>query len=130
MSLPTRHIFALLLAVFTAQSFGCSSNRGGASSSAGGSQNQPTVDQTPRQTNHLDIDDYAFRPAVIQIAPGTEVTWVNHDGIQHTVTSKDNQFGSDSLSQNQQFTHTFPDAGTYEYYCKVHPAMKGKVIVK
>ena len=76
------------------------------------------------------IDNLAFLPAEITIAPGTLLTWVNSDGIPHSVRAKNEAFRSRLLEPEQQFSFTFTAPGTYEYYCAEHPKMKGTVIVK
>ncbi|WP_397386503.1 plastocyanin/azurin family copper-binding protein [Paenibacillus terrigena] len=50
--------------------------------------------------------------------------------MDHTVTAKDGSFNSESLGKNDTFTMTFTEAGEYEFYCKPHNFMTGKIIVK
>ncbi|MCS6902922.1 MAG: cupredoxin family copper-binding protein, partial [Candidatus Bipolaricaulota bacterium] len=71
----------------------------------------------------------SFNPATVNITPGTTVTWVNEDSIAHTVTSRDGLFDSPTLSRGQRFSYKFDRAGTYGYFCKLHPAMVGQVVV-
>src|SRR5437762_265645 len=67
------------------------------------------------------IDNFSFTPAVLTVAPGTKVTWVNRDDIPHTVVSSGKQFRSPALDTDERFAYTFGKAGTYAYYCSVHP---------
>jgi len=78
------------------------------------------------------IDNFSFSPAEVTVAPGTEVKWVNRDDVPHTATStaKPKAFDSGTLDTDGTFSHVFDKAGTYEYFCAVHPKMTGKVIVK
>ena len=76
------------------------------------------------------IDNFTFTPAELTVAPGTTVTWVNGDDIPHTVVATNKAFRSKVLDTEQQFSFTLKDAGTYEYFCSLHPHMKAKVIVK
>ena len=76
------------------------------------------------------IDNFTFSPPTLTVAPGTKVTWVNHDDVPHTVTSNDKQFRSKPLDTDDQFSHVFTTPGTYAYFCSVHPHMTGKIIVK
>jgi len=76
------------------------------------------------------IDNFSFTPKEIIVAAGTTVTWVNHDDVPHTVVSTDEKFRSKALDTDDQFSFTFTDAGTYTYFCSVHPMMTGKVVVK
>ena len=78
------------------------------------------------------IDNFTFSPARITVAPGTKVTWTNHDDIPHTVTNaKDARvFKSPPLDTNDTFSYVFATPGTYGYFCSLHPHMRGTVVVK
>jgi plastocyanin len=78
------------------------------------------------------IDNFAFEPAVLTIAAGTEVTWVNRDEEPHTVVSavKEQPFKSQALDTNDKFSLVFAKPGTYKYFCSVHSHMVGRIIVK
>jgi plastocyanin len=76
------------------------------------------------------IDNFSFTPKEITVAAGTTITWVNHDDVPHTVVSPEKKFRSKALDTDDQFSFTFTDAGTYNYFCSVHPMMTGKIIVK
>jgi plastocyanin len=78
----------------------------------------------------ITIDNFSFSPKEITVAAGTTITWVNHDDVPHTVVSPDKKFRSKALDTDDQFSFTFTDAGTYSYFCSVHPMMTGKIIVK
>jgi len=54
----------------------------------------------------------------------------NDDDVPHTVTSSTKVFKSPPLDTGETFTYTFKQAGTFEYYCALHPHMTGKVVVK
>ncbi|MEZ4086954.1 MAG: cupredoxin family copper-binding protein [Candidatus Gracilibacteria bacterium] len=73
------------------------------------------------------IIDFTFTPANITIEQGTTVVWTNLDVVDHTVTS--DYFTSDVLKSGDSFSYTFEEAGTYDYFCTLHPQMKGKVTV-
>jgi plastocyanin len=78
------------------------------------------------------IDNFAFSPATVTIAPGTRVVWINHDDVPHTATStsKPKRFESGTLDTDDKFAHVFTEPGTYNYFCAVHPKMTGQIIVK
>ena len=82
----------------------------------------------------------SFSPNVINVTIGDTVTWTNHDVIPHTVTSgtgpsdpnKGKEFDSGlstPLMPGKTFIHKFTTAGEFPYFCQLHPAMSGKVIV-
>ena len=76
------------------------------------------------------IQNFMFVPASLTVTPGTTVTFVNDDNEPHTVTSTVKAFDSEGLDTHQTFTQTFAKAGTFLYFCEVHPYMHGTVIVK
>jgi len=71
-----------------------------------------------------------YTPASFTVKAGTTVTWVNKDGTVHTVTSQGNSlFDSGNVPTGGVFKFTFAQAGTYQYYCTIHPWMKGTIVV-
>lgn len=75
------------------------------------------------------ISGMRFGAPRIVVRKGGTVTWTNNDGMPHTVTANDGSFGSDRLGAGGTFSRTFDEAGTYGYYCAVHPMMRGEVVV-
>ena len=80
--------------------------------------------------NVATIDNFTFTPPELTVAVGTTVKWVNHDDIPHLVVNKDKAFRSKALDTDDSFSYTFASAGTFDYFCALHPHMVGKVIVK
>jgi plastocyanin len=77
------------------------------------------------------IDNFSFAPTTVTVPAGTEVTWVNHDDIPHTVVSDDKStFKSRPLDTDEKFSFTFAKPGTYTYFCSIHPKMTAKVVVQ
>jgi plastocyanin len=76
------------------------------------------------------IDNFVFGPQTITVPVGTTVTWTNSDDIPHTAVSTDGVFKSKVMDTDEKFSYTFSKAGTYPYYCSVHPKMTGQVVVK
>jgi amicyanin len=76
------------------------------------------------------VDNFSFTPATAAVAVGTTVTWTNHDDIPHNVVSPEQKFKSPVLDTDETFSHTFDAAGTYKYYCSIHPRMTGQVVVR
>ncbi len=77
-----------------------------------------------------------FSPTPLTVTRNTKVTWTNNGQLLHTVTAPDPaaptppaNFDSGTLNQGQQFSRTFTVAGTYNYYCTIHPFMKAQVVV-
>jgi plastocyanin len=82
--------------------------------------------------NQVVIDSFAFAPATLTVAPGTQVVWINRDEEPHTVTSADGgrTFKSPALGTDDKFTFTFAQPGTYKYFCSIHRYMAGTIVVK
>jgi len=80
--------------------------------------------------NVITIHNFTFTPPELTVAVGTTVKWVNHDDIPHTVVNKDKVFRSKALDTDDSYSFTFASAGTFDYFCGLHPHMVGKVIVK
>jgi plastocyanin len=79
----------------------------------------------------IKIDNFAFSPIELKVAPGTTVEWVNHDDIPHTVVSDDKTtFKSKALDTDDKFSYTFTKPGIYPYFCSIHPKMTGKIVVE
>jgi plastocyanin len=76
------------------------------------------------------IDNFVFGPQTLTVPVGTTVTWTNSDDIPHTSVSTDGVFKSKVLDTDEKFSYTFTKAGTYPYYCTIHPKMTGKVVVQ
>jgi plastocyanin len=86
--------------------------------------------QQKAETTEVKIDNFSFGPATLTVAVGTSVTWTNRDDIPHTVVSTDGAFKSKVLDTDEKFSFTFSKAGTFPYFCSIHPKMTGKVIVQ
>jgi len=86
--------------------------------------------EKPASSAEVKIDNFSFGPATLTISVRTKVTWTNRDDIPHTVVSDDKLFKSAVLDTDEKFSYTFTKAGTYPYFCSIHPKMTGKVIVQ
>jgi plastocyanin len=76
------------------------------------------------------IAQLAFSPASVTVPVGGTVTWTNSDTVDHTVTSMGKgPLGSATLKTGGTYSSTFTTAGTYMYYCAIHPDMMGMVVV-
>jgi plastocyanin len=76
------------------------------------------------------VDNFSFAPATATVPVGMTVTWTNHDDIPHNVVSPEQKFKSRVLDTDEMFSHTFDVAGTYKYYCSIHPRMNGQIVVR
>ncbi|MGD0431728.1 MAG: cupredoxin family copper-binding protein [Acetobacteraceae bacterium] len=76
------------------------------------------------------IDNFKFAPTPLTIEKGTEVTWVNHDDIPHSIVLNALGVRSKAMDTDGMFTYKFDKAGTFFYVCGLHPFMQAKVVVK
>jgi plastocyanin len=84
-----------------------------------------------QEPNEIVIDNFTFGPHDLTVAVGTTVKWMNHDDIPHTVVETSSRvFRSKALDTDDTYSFTFASAGTFSYFCSLHPQMTGKIIVK
>jgi len=76
------------------------------------------------------VDNFTFAPETLTVPANSTVTWVNKDDIPHVIASNDGLFKSKALDTDQKYSYTFSKAGTYPYYCSIHPKMVGKIVVQ
>jgi predicted secreted protein with PEFG-CTERM motif len=80
--------------------------------------------------------DGCFIPSTVTIPMGGTVTWENGDTAAHTATGgsategPSGVFDSSLIMAGSSFSHTFDAAGSFDYFCMVHPWMAGTVIVE
>jgi len=100
---------------------------------------QPAVQSTAPvsngQTKVVHIIASSFDPDIVNIQPGTTVTWVNEDTISHRVEhlpelpSEKLLFRSDSLSPGQSFSYTFTEPGRYSYGDPQHAGGRSPLVI-
>ena len=119
-------LLALVAILGVAPAFGQTANEIDIAVGAGGSANAACV-----------AANNCFAPNPLTVTPGTTVTWKNTDTVSHYVTSgkaSDETTGTvfDSgnlIKPGNSYQFTFAAAGTFDYFCSVHPWMTGQVIV-
>lgn len=133
-------VIAITMAVTTTkqsyQAFAKDTNSGVVPSSEKNVKDTPVSDNGATaiiDQNHVAIIGIrhakSFSPNPIDIRVGDTVTWTNDHREGHTVTSKASEFDSGDIRPGQSFSHTFDKAGSFEYFCEIHPSMVGKVNV-
>lgn len=76
------------------------------------------------------IANFAFDPPTITAKVGDTVTWTNNDSTAHTATvNSDGSCTTPNIDNGASSGITFSAAGTYDYHCKIHPTMTGKIEV-
>jgi plastocyanin len=115
----------VIIAIALIFSFAISSCKKDSSSSPSSNNTTGT-----KNGNEVSIINMAFSPTTLTTNAGTTVKWTNNDGVTHTVTSNTSVFDSGNLSNGKSYSFTFSAAGTYKYYCAIHPSMTGTIIVQ
>lgn len=90
----------------------------------------PRLAQAQGTTVEVTIENYAFMPTSMTVAPGTTVRWVNMDTVPHDATESNRAWGTRSpLMPGESDSITFNEEGAYTYICSIHPQMTGNLIV-
>ena len=96
-----------------------------------------TVTNSPGSaTPGCENTDNCFLPSTVVITAGGTVTWENTDTAAHTASSgtaaggPDGVFDSSLVMAGGSYSVTLDDAGTYPYFCMVHPWMSGTLVVE
>ncbi|MFN2644729.1 MAG: cupredoxin family copper-binding protein [Burkholderiales bacterium] len=76
------------------------------------------------------MEGMKFVPDRLEVAVGDRVTWTNRDIVPHSVTAKSGGIESGDLTQGQSWTYVARAPGEIEYLCRLHPAMRGALVVK
>ncbi len=81
------------------------------------------------EARQVQIDNFTFSPNPMMIRAGTTVKWTNRDDMPHTVAEVGGKFKSPALDTDQAWSFEFRERGVVDYFCTMHPQMKGKVVV-
>ena len=80
--------------------------------------------------DEIAIDNFQFTPKALTVKAGTKVTWINNDDVPHQIVNVEGRFKPSSvLDTDQRFSTLLSKAGTYKYFCSLHPQMQGTVTV-
>ncbi|MBA4180572.1 MAG: hypothetical protein C0506_08300 [Anaerolinea sp.] len=97
---------------------------GGGRNASGDAARQGTAAET------IAIEDFAYSPGNLQIPVGGTVTWTNRDSAPHSATDTGRAWDTGVLGRGKSATLTFPTAGTFDYFCTIHPNMKARLVVQ
>lgn len=81
------------------------------------------------ETIRIRVEDLAFVPAQVSVHPGDTVEWVNRDFVAHTATARDGTWDVTIPAEGTGHI-VLKKAGEVEYYCRYHPAMRGRISIK
>lgn len=77
----------------------------------------------------VNIDNFTFTPSPLTVKAGTTIIFRNRDDIPHSIVGAKAEFHSKALDTDDTFSFTFAKSGAYEYFCGLHPQMKGMIVV-
>ena len=82
------------------------------------------------QTVHtIQIQNFAFAPAVLTIAAGDTVVFNNLDSAPHTASADGGAWDTGRMAQGASVQITFSSPGSFTYFCAFHPNMKGAITI-
>jgi plastocyanin len=87
-------------------------------------------EDTKASPTEVKVDNFTFGPDSLTVPVNSTVTWINKDDVPHVIASNDGVFKSKALDTDDKYSYTFSKAGTYPYYCSIHPKMVGKIVVQ
>jgi plastocyanin len=76
------------------------------------------------------IQNFAFAPLELTVAPGDTVIWTNKDFVPHTATARDTGWDSQAISSTGSWRFVPRTPGRHDYYCVFHPNMKATIVVR
>lgn len=79
------------------------------------------------KTYNVSVISFSFNPGVLNIKKGDSVVWVNQDSAPHQIAG--GNLRGPVMSKGQSYTFVFNSVGTFDYYCAIHPSMKGVIVV-
>lgn len=88
---------------------------------------EPTAGASAAKT--VSVVNFAFKPGALTVKRGARVAFANTSNTAHTAT-KGGSFDTKRIAPGKTKTVQFNQRGTFAYHCKIHPFMKGKVIVQ
>jgi plastocyanin len=124
-------LILLAFALAACGSSGDSSTDGSTDSTASSepSGNAPAPSGEAVRAAKVKIVEFVYGPDPVTIQVGGKVTWQNEDTAPHTATADDGSFDTGTLERGKIKSETFKQAGTYTYFCEIHPTMHGTVEV-
>jgi plastocyanin len=136
----------LLAAALVALSLGLvACGDSGSDSTTGAETTPPTSEETTEETEStesepapsgeasksekVDIVEFTYQPDPVVVQVGGKVIWQNQDAAPHTATADDDSFDTGTIEKGKIGSETFKEAGTFTYFCEIHPTMHATVEV-
>lgn len=78
----------------------------------------------------VEIRGFAYLPAMLEVAAGDTIVWLNRDAVPHTATPDGQAWDSESIDVEQSWRLVAAPRGSHPYYCTFHPSMRGELVVR
>lgn len=103
----------------------------GKANSPGGVEtgSEPAPSGEAAKSEKVDIVEFTYQPDPVTVQVDGKVSWQNQDTAPHTATADDGSFDTGTIEKGKLGSATFKEAGTFTYFCEIHPTMKGTVEV-
>jgi plastocyanin len=92
-------------------------------------ESEPAPSGEASKSEKVDIVEFTYQPDPVVVQVGGKVNWQNQDTAPHTATADDGSFDTGTIEKGKTGSETFKEAGTFTYFCEIHPTMHGTVEV-
>lgn len=92
-------------------------------------ESEPAPSGEAAKSEKVQIVEFAYEPDPVVVQVGGKVSWQNEDTAPHTATADDGSFDTGTIDKGKLGSATFKEAGTFTYFCEIHPTMHGTVEV-
>jgi plastocyanin len=92
-------------------------------------ESEPAPSGEAAKSEKVDIVEFTYQPDPVVVQTGGKVIWQNQDTAPHTATADDGSFDTGTIENGKIGSATFKEAGTFTYFCEIHPTMHGTVEV-
>ena len=92
-------------------------------------ESEPAPSGEASKSEKVDIVEFTYQPDPVVVQVGGKVIWQNQDAAPHTATADDESWDTGTIEKGKIGSETFKQAGTFAYFCEIHPDMRGTVEV-
>jgi plastocyanin len=92
-------------------------------------ESEPAPSGEASKSEKVEIVEFTYQPDPVVVQVGGKVIWQNQDTAPHTATADDGSFDTGTIEKGKIGSETFKEAGTFTYFCEIHPTMHGTVEV-
>jgi plastocyanin len=92
-------------------------------------ESKPAPSGEAAKSEKVDIIEFTYQPDPVVVQTGGKVIWQNQDAAPHTATADDDSWDTGTIEKGKIGSETFKEAGSFAYFCEIHPDMRGTVEV-